>query len=98
MKTNPKLGITNSTMFDYQLSIHAAGMLLKGIIDYHESTLLYFNEGTEDSDYCSLRNYTALREAKKLHEFLLPFPNHLVNGMIEDLNNLIEDMSNFNYE
>lgn len=89
---------TNATTFDYELSIFAAGMLLKGIIDYNESTLLSFNEGTESGDYCSLRNYTALKEAKKLHEFLLPLPNHLVFGMIEDLDNLIEDMSNMEFD
>lgn len=89
---------TNSSTFDYELSIHAAAMLWQGIIDYHESTLLYFKEGSEAGDYCELRKNTAIREAKRLREFLLPLPNHLVYVIIHDLDRLIEDMSNFKFE
>lgn len=90
--------INNSTTFHYELSIHAAAMLWQGIIDYHESTLLYFKEGSEDGDYCLFRKHTAIKEAKRLREFLISLPSHLVNVIIEDLDRLIEDMNNSKFE
>jgi hypothetical protein len=83
---------TNASEFPYQLSLHAAGMLLRGLIRYAKETKKLFDESLEDGSYSVLRNSTNIKEAKRLREFLLSVSNNLVAHMLLDLKFLLEDL------
>lgn len=86
--------ITNDSEFPYQISIHAANMLLHGLIRYAEETEMLFDRGLEDGSFSLLRNGTNIREAKRLREFLLTVPEpRFAKGMLADLDALLEDLS-----
>lgn len=84
----------NSDTFPYKLSIHAAQMLLLGMIQYHQQTERLFADGIEEGDFCDLRAYTSSNEAIKLCNLLEELPARLVSNMINDLDLLREDIRN----
>ena len=68
----------NSTEYPFPLSIHAAGMLRRGIETYASDALDKYDSGSEDAYYCLVHIDTAIAEASKLRAWLVQVdPNYL---------------------
>jgi hypothetical protein len=90
--------ITNGTEHDYKLTIHAAGMLVKGIQEYIEFIQELYDTEVEPSDYCYLMLGTAKIEAKRLSNWMKSLNTDLVSSYISHLDDILKECENLEFK
>lgn len=90
--------ITNGTEHDYKLTIHAAGMLVKGIVEYIEFIQELYDTKTERSDYCYLMLGTAKLEAKRLSDWMKSLNTDLVSSYISHLDDILKECEKIEFK
>ena len=92
VKLCPFLPEGNDSAFPFELSIHAAWMLEMGIEAYARQIEAMHGSG-EDASYCRLMTLTAIEQAGKLREWAVQFAPDYLEGTIQDLDRLLDELT-----
>lgn len=82
----------NDAAFPYDLSIHGAWMLQRGIEAYAKQAVAMHESG-EDASYCLMMTHTAIGEARKLKEWAVRAAPDYLEGTVRDLDRLLVDLA-----